>query len=99
MKPVRTENAEIRGRGQLTIPKSIRDAGHFDEGRKVRVIPLGESVLVAPYRLDLEDARREARKIIAASGVSAEQLFLALAEERDALYRETYGRKKRSRLF
>jgi hypothetical protein len=36
-------DAEIRERGQLTIPKSIRTSSHMDEGKRVRVIPLGTS--------------------------------------------------------
>jgi len=91
-------DAEIRERGQLTIPKSIRTSSHLDEGRRVRVIPLGASVLIAPYRPEIEEARGEIRRILEDSGLTAEQILKELASERDGTFEESYARKKRPRL-
>jgi bifunctional DNA-binding transcriptional regulator/antitoxin component of YhaV-PrlF toxin-antitoxin module len=85
--------AEIKSRGQLTIPKKIRAVTRLEEGQVVSIIPLGESVLITPQRLELEEARREIRKVLKASGLSVEDLLKGLKEERDKLYHETYGRK------
>ena len=90
MKPVTTE---IKPRGQLTIPKKIRVMGHLEEGQVVSIIPIGDSVLITPKRLALDEARRELRKIIKASGLSEEELLKGLQEEREGLYQETYGKK------
>jgi bifunctional DNA-binding transcriptional regulator/antitoxin component of YhaV-PrlF toxin-antitoxin module len=92
MKPVTTE---IKPRGQLTIPKKIRVMGHLEEGQVVSIIPIGDSVLITPKRLALDEARRELRKIIKASGRSEEDLLKGLQEEREGLYHETYGKKSR----
>jgi hypothetical protein len=35
------------------------------------------------------------RKILKASGLSAEDLLIGLQEEREKLYQETYGKKNR----
>jgi AbrB family looped-hinge helix DNA binding protein len=94
MENVKLYSAEIKSRGQLTIPKRIREAGQLEEGQSVSIIPIGDSLLVTPKTLKLEDARRELRRIMKASGVSLETLLEGLGEERDRLYRETYGRKK-----
>jgi len=94
MENVKPYSAEIKSRGQLTIPKRVREAGHLEEGQSVSIIPIGDSLLVTPKVLKLEDARRELRRIMKASGVSLEALLESLDEERDRLYRETYGRKK-----
>jgi AbrB family looped-hinge helix DNA binding protein len=94
MENVKLYSAEIKSRGQLTIPKRIREAGQLEEGQSVSIIPIGDSLLVTPKTLKLEDARRELRRIMKASGVSLEALLEGLGEERDRLYRETYGRKK-----
>ena len=59
----------------------------------VSIIPLGESVVITPKKLELEEARREIRKILKASAFSAEDLLKWLEEEREKLYQETYGRK------
>ncbi len=87
--------AEIKSSGQLTIPKKIRDASHFDEGQVVSIIPVGDSLIITPKRLELDEARREISKVLKASGLSVEDLLSGLKEERKALYKETYGKKRR----
>jgi AbrB family looped-hinge helix DNA binding protein len=86
--------AEIKARGQLTIPKKVREKGNLYEGEAVSIIPIGDSVLVTPRRLDLDEARREIRKILKASGVTLEELLEGLEDEREVLFEETYGDKK-----
>jgi AbrB family looped-hinge helix DNA binding protein len=92
MKPSTTE---IKSRGQITIPKKIRVTSHLEEGQVVSIIPVGDSVIITPKRLELEEARREVKKILKASGLSLEDLVAGLEEEREKLYRETYGKKSR----
>jgi len=46
--------AEIKARGQLTIPKKIREMRHLEEGQVVTIIPVGDVLIVAPKRLILE---------------------------------------------
>ena len=87
--------AEIKTRGQLTIPKKIRDSRHLEEGQIVSLIPVGDSIIVTPKRLELDEARREIGKIMKAAGLSEEDLIEGLKEERENLFRETYGRKNR----
>lgn len=94
MEAIKTAIAEIKSRGQLTIPKKIRDMSHLEEGQVVSIIPMGDSVIITPKRLELDEARRQIRKIIKASGISAEELLAGLKEEREKLYKETYGKKK-----
>ncbi len=93
MQTVKSVRAEIKSRGQLTIPKKIRAVTRLEEGQLVSIIPLGESVLITPQRLELEEARGQIRKILKASGLSVEDLLQNLKEEREKLYQETYGRK------
>jgi len=92
MKPF---TAEIKSRGQLTIPKRIRVMSRLEEGQIVSIIPVGDSVIITPKRLELDEARREMKKILKASGVSLEDLLAGLKEEREKLYQETYGEKSR----
>jgi AbrB family looped-hinge helix DNA binding protein len=92
---MRTFTAEIKSRGQLTIPKKIRVVSHLEEGQTVSIIPVGDSVIITPKRLELDEARREIKKILKASGISLDDLLAGLKEEREKLYQETYGKKKR----
>ncbi len=94
MEAAKTAVAEIKSRGQLTIPKKIRDMSHLEEGQVVSIIPVGDSVIITPKRLELDEARRQIRKIVKASGLSEKELLSGLKEEREKLYKETYGRKK-----
>lgn len=85
--------AEIKARGQLTIPKKLRDASHLEEGHLVSIIPVGDSLVITPKRLALDEARREIRKVLKASGASLDDLLKGLEEEREVLFKETYGKK------
>jgi AbrB family looped-hinge helix DNA binding protein len=87
--------AEIKSRGQLTIPKKIRAVSHLEEGQVVSIIPVGDSVIITPKKLELDEARREIKKILKASGLTPEDLLTGLKEERDRLYQEAYGKKNR----
>jgi AbrB family looped-hinge helix DNA binding protein len=84
--------AEIKARGQLTIPKKIREMRHFEEGQVVTIIPIGDVLIVAPKRLELDEARREIRKVLKTANMTVEELVEALKEEREGLYQETYGK-------
>jgi bifunctional DNA-binding transcriptional regulator/antitoxin component of YhaV-PrlF toxin-antitoxin module len=86
--------SQIRERGQLTIPKKVREKGALYDGESVSIIPVGNSILVTPQKLGLEEARREIRKIMKDSGVTLEDLLEGLAQERKRLSEETYGEKE-----
>jgi AbrB family looped-hinge helix DNA binding protein len=86
-------STEIKSRGQLTIPKKIRDMIHLEEGQAVSIIPLGDSVIITPKRLELDEARRQIRRILKQSNCSVEELLGGLKEERTTLYKDVYGKK------
>ena len=85
--------AEIKARGQLTIPKKIREKSNLEEGQTVSIISLGDSLIITPKRLELDEARREIRKVLKSSKMTIQELMDGLREERDNLYQETYGEK------
>ena len=95
MQTARSITAEIKSRGQLTIPKKIRETSRLEEGQIVSIIPVGDSVIITPRRLELDDARREIKRILKGTGISPEDLLAGLKGEREKLYRETYGKKGR----
>lgn len=95
MEAVKSMTAEIKARGQLTIPKKIREASHMEEGEIVSIIPVGDSIIVTPKRLELDEARRQFKKILKGSGLSVDDLLKGLEDERENVYREKYGKKGR----
>lgn len=94
MQAVKSWLAEIKSRGQLTIPKKIREMSHLEAGQMVAIIPVGDSVIITPQRLELDEARRQIKKILKESGLSAEKVLAGLKEEKETLYQETYGKKR-----
>jgi AbrB family looped-hinge helix DNA binding protein len=95
MPEYRSYDREIKARGQLTIPKKIRETGRLGEGDWVTIIPAGDALIILPKRFDLDEARKKIRKIMKEAGVTEEDLLKGLDEEREALYEEIYGRKGR----
>jgi AbrB family looped-hinge helix DNA binding protein len=93
MDALRTYTAELKSRGQLTIPKRLRDLMNLEEGQVVSIIPMGDAALVTPKRLELDEARRLIRKVVKASRCSIEDLLDGLEEERENLYGDLYGGK------
>ena len=93
MQATKPFTAEIKPRGQLTIPKRIREMSHLEEGQIVSIIPVGDAVIITPKRLELDEAMREIRRILKASGLTVEDILQGLKEEREKLYQETYVQK------
>jgi len=85
--------AEIKSRGQLTIPKKIREISNLEEGQAVTILPIGDSVLITPKKLELDEARRQLKKILRDSGCSLEEILAGIKGERKSLYKEIYGQK------
>jgi len=94
MKTARAYKTEIRQRGQVTIPKNVRDASGLDEGCSVTLIPLGESILIAPQKLGLDEARRMIQQIIRATGMTPDEVLAGLASERQELFEELYVKRR-----
>ncbi len=95
MQATKPYTAEIKARGQLTIPKKIRQMKYLEEGQTVSLLPLGDVLIISPRRLDLDEARRRVTKILKETGVSAEDMLAGLVREREALYKERYVKKAR----
>lgn len=95
MEAAKTTTVEIKARGQSTIPKKIREMSHMEEGSLVSIVPVGDSLVITPKRIELDEARRQLGKLLKASGLTIGELLEGLKEERDALFKETYGTKKK----
>jgi len=89
-----TMTGEIKARGQLTVPKKIRDMLKLEEGQAVTFLAIGDSVIISPKRLDVDEARRQIRRIVKESGLTAAAILSDLEKERESLYRGKYGKKK-----
>lgn len=91
---MKTITGEIKAKGQLTVPKKIRDMLKLEEGQAVTFLAVGDSVIISPKRLDADETRRQIRRIVRESGLSEEALLSELKKEREILYREKYGKNR-----
>ena len=98
MDEVKSFVTSIKTRGQLTIPKQVRKRGALEEGQVVTIIPIGDSIIITPKRIELDEARRQIRRILKSAGISPQDVLAGLREERGSLYREKYGKKSRKGL-
>jgi len=72
---LKVSEVELRERGQVTLPKSLRDALHLEPGEMLRAARVGNAIVLTPQRMDLDALRRQVRKLMKQHGVSAEDLL------------------------
>jgi len=70
-----TSEIELRERGQLTLPKSLRDALHLETGDALRAVRIANAIVLTPQRLDLDALRKQMRKLMKQHGVSVQELL------------------------
>jgi len=70
-----TSDIELRERGQLTLPKSLRDALHLQTDDALRAVRIANAIVLTPQRMDLDALRKPMRKLMKQHGMSAEELL------------------------
>ena len=85
---------EVKARGQVTIPKKLREKYHLSEGSEMTIFPVGEALVLAHRPLPLEEARKKLIRILFDSGVGLKELLSGLDVERDKIASKRYGRQK-----
>jgi bifunctional DNA-binding transcriptional regulator/antitoxin component of YhaV-PrlF toxin-antitoxin module len=72
---VETPEIELRERGLLTLPKSLRDALRLEPGEMLRAAKVGNAIILTPQRMDLDALRQQMRRLMKKHGVTAEDLL------------------------
>ena len=86
-----TATAEIRERGEITIPKLIRNQFHLESGQEMAFIPLGsQALLLTPKKMELDEARRKIKSILRQAGKSAKDILTSLDESRQETFNKHY---------
>ena len=73
-----TSGIKLRERGQLTLPKSLRDALHLETGDALRAVKIVNAIVLTSQRMNLDALRKQMRKLMKQHGVSAEEMLEAL---------------------
>ena len=85
------KSVKLWGRGQLTIPKEVRQALKLDEENQLFVFVVGRCLVLTPKRLLGPTLAKDLEKTMKAKGLSLEDLLRELKEERQRYNREQYG--------
>ena len=83
---------KVWGRGQLTIPKALRQALKLDEESQVSVFVVGQCLIITPKRLFRASLATEVQKSMKAQGLSLEDLLATLKQERQRYTPQTHAR-------
>ncbi len=82
---------KVWGRGQLTIPASLRKELHLDEEATLNVIKVGEALILTPKKIIGDALAKKAHRVMKKAGLSLEDLLKDLEKQRGRYNRERYG--------
>ena len=81
---------QVRKRGVLTLPASLRERYGVREGDSFRVVDLDGIFVLTPLVPMVPELAREIEKARVEAGLSVEELLKNLRRQRERYYRETY---------
>lgn len=82
---------KLWGRGQLTIPKEMRQALKLDQEDHLSVFVVGRCLILTPKRLLRASLAKDVEKSMKKSGITLEDVLATLKTERKRYNREVYG--------
>lgn len=82
---------KVWGKGQLTIPASIRKELNLKEETPLTLVKVGNVILMTPKVLEIDALAKKARKEMKKSGLAIEEILADLDRERDRYNKERYG--------
>ncbi len=72
---MRANSLAVRDRGQVTLPKALRDALEIETGDRVRAVQIGDAIVLTPQRLELDALRKEIRRLMKKRAVTPDDLL------------------------
>ena len=82
---------KLWGRGQLSIPKDVRQAMKLDQEDQLSVFVVGRCLVLTPKRLLGPSLVKEVARSMKAKGLSLEDVLRDLKAERQRYNQEHYG--------
>lgn len=87
---VKINPVRLRGRGQITIPQTVRDSLNVTEGDLLTLLQVGDVILLTPRQPQVPRLADKIVDMMEAEGVSLADLLSGLKEERE-MWRERQG--------
>ena len=82
---------KVRGRGQVTIPLSLRKELHLDEEAMLTVVKAGNVLLMTPRSLQVDTFAKEARRELKKRGLHVDDVIGDLKRQRTRYNKDRYG--------
>lgn len=86
-----SKSVKIWGRGQLTIPKEVREALKLDDETQLSVFVVGQCLMLTRKRLTRASLAKQVEKNMTQKGLSLEDLLEDLKTERRRYIQEGYA--------
>jgi len=84
-------SVKVRGRGQVTIPASIRKELDLGDDATLSVVKVVDVLMLTPRKLVGDTVAKKAARAMKKSGLRLEDLLTDLDKQRDRYNRERYG--------
>ena len=82
---------KLWGRGQLTIPKALRQVLKLDEDSQLTVFVVGSCLVLTPKRLLRVSLAKDVERTMKTQGMSLDDLLETLKEERRRYHRDSHA--------
>lgn len=82
---------KVWGRGQLTIPASMRKELHLEEDASLTVVKVGDVLLLTPHKLIGDTIAKKAARGMKQAGLKLDDLLADLKKQRERYNRERNG--------
>lgn len=86
-------DVRLRQRGQITMPREVRDRLNVNEGDTLTLVQVGSVLILTPKRSVVPVLADRIVELMEKDGVTLADLLLGLEEERAAIYQERWTRK------
>lgn len=85
------ETIQVRQRGTLTLPASLREKYRIEPGDTFRLVDLDGIFVLTPMVPLVPELAREIERLRREAGVTTEELLAGLREQREVYHQERYG--------
>lgn len=83
-------HVQVRQRGQVTLPRKLRESLAIEEGDTLVAVPVGDTLMLLPQRLRVPELADQLAGMMEKAGLSLADLLEDLPRIREELYRERY---------
>jgi len=86
------KKVRVWNKGQVTIPKNIRESLDIADESILNIVQIGNVIFLTPRELRLPRLAREFQTVMKEENITEEELLQALKEARKKIFKDKYAR-------